>query len=102
VIDGKEITDYFSEPQDQAACVAPLEATETKGQYDVIVNARGGGMTGQGEAVLLGVARALQNVDPALEPILRDKQYLSRDPREVERKKYGQPGARRKFQFSKR
>jgi small subunit ribosomal protein S9 len=59
-------------------------------------------MAGQADAVLLGVARALTNYDPALEPILRDKDYLTRDPREVERKKYGQPGARRKFQFSKR
>jgi small subunit ribosomal protein S9 len=102
LVNGKEITDYFSELQDQNACTAPLEATQMKGDLDVIIKVEGGGMAGQADAVLLGVARALTNYDPALEPILRDKDYLTRDPREVERKKYGQPGARRKFQFSKR
>jgi small subunit ribosomal protein S9 len=101
-INGKEVADYFSEPQDQEACHAPLKATNMAGQFDVFVNAHGGGITGQAEAVLLGLARALSNYDPALEPMLRDRQYLTRDPRETERKKYGQPGARKKFQFSKR
>jgi small subunit ribosomal protein S9 len=102
LVNGKEVDNYFSEPQHRGACWAPLEATSNQGQFDVFVNAHGGGITGQAEAVLLGVARALANYDPALEPILRDQQYMTRDPRTVERKKYGQPGARRKFQFSKR
>lgn len=101
-INGREVENFFSEPQHQAAAWAPLKATDSLGGFEVQVNAHGGGMTGQAEAVLLGVARALVNYDPALEPILRDHGYLTRDPREVERKKYGQPGARRKFQFSKR
>jgi len=102
LINGKEVDDYFSEPQDRGACRAPLEATEMTSKFDIFVNAHGGGITGQAEAILLGLARALANYDPALEPILRDRQYMTRDPRETERKKYGQPGARRKFQFSKR
>jgi small subunit ribosomal protein S9 len=102
LVNGKEVDDYFSEPQDRNACWAPLQATEMLGTFDVMVNTHGGGITGQAEAVLLGLARALANYDPALEPILRDRGYMTRDPRETERKKYGQPGARRKFQFSKR
>jgi small subunit ribosomal protein S9 len=101
-INGKEVDDFFSEPQDRNACWAPLEATDMRSSFEVIVNAHGGGITGQAEAILLGVARALANYDPALEPILRDRGYMTRDPRETERKKYGQPGARKKFQFSKR
>ena len=98
----RSVEDYFSEPQHQNACHAPLKATQTDGKLDVYVNVEGGGITGQAEAVLLGLSRALKNHDPALEEILRDHGFLSRDPRKVERKKYGQPGARRKFQFSKR
>ena len=101
-INGKSVEDFFSEPQHRNACYAALKATETTDQVDVFVKVHGGGITGQAEAILLGVARALLNRDPGLEPILRDHGYLTRDPRKVERKKYGQPGARRKFQFSKR
>ena len=68
----------------------------------MIVTCKGGGITGQAEAVLLGVSRALVGYDPSLEQTLRDQGYMTRDPREVERKKYGQAGARRRFQFSKR
>jgi small subunit ribosomal protein S9 len=93
---------FFTEPQHQLACRKPLEATKTLGKLDIHVNVRGGGITGQAEAVLLGVARALVAYDPALEQTLRDEGYLSRDSRKVERKKPGQPGARRRFQFSKR
>ncbi len=102
LINGREIDRYFSEPQHRDACRNALRDTGTEGKLDVFVKAHGGGITGQAGAVLLGVARALKAYDPGLEPILRDKGYLTRDPREVERKKYGQPGARRKFQFSKR
>ena len=101
-INGKDVDDYFPEMQQRQACVAPLEATGTRQGLDVFVNASGGGKTGQAGAVLLGVARALMGHDPATEATLRDNGYLTRDPREVERKKYGQSGARRRFQFSKR
>jgi len=98
----KTVQEFFSEPQHQNACVAPLEATDTVGNLDIFVTTLGGGITGQAEAILLGVARALVAYDPSLEQALRDKDYMTRDPRKVERKKYGQRGARRKFQFSKR
>lgn len=102
-INGKrDVDEFFSEPQHRAACRAPLKETQTEGKIDVHVAVHGGGITGQAEAILLGLARALKNYDPTLEEILRDRGFLTRDPRKVERKKYGQPGARRKFQFSKR
>lgn len=102
LINKREIDDFFSELQHRAACVAPLKATDTLGKLDVFVNVHGGGITGQAEAILLGVARALKGYDPQLESTLREHGYLTRDAREVERKKYGQAGARRRFQFSKR
>lgn len=98
----KTIEVYFSELRDRTDAVAPLEATQTLGKLDVICRVDGGGYMGQAQAIRLGVARALLNYDPALEPILRDRGFLTRDAREVERKKYGQAGARRRFQFSKR
>ena len=79
-----------------------LEKTNTKGSLDIYVNANGGGYTGQAGAIILGLARALGKFDPSLDGVLRDNNYLSRDPRRVERKKPGQPGARKRFQFSKR
>ena len=102
LIKGKEVTDFFSEPQHQAQCLAPLKATGMEGKLDIFVTTTGGGITGQAGAVLLGLARALKGYDPSLEQALRDENYLSRDSRKVERKKYGQSGARRRFQFSKR
>ena len=102
VINGKSIDDFFSETIHRNDCVAPLKATRTEGQIDVIVKVHGGGITGQSGAILLGVARALKIYDPALEQALRDNGLLTRDAREVERKKPGQPGARKRFQFSKR
>ena len=101
-IKGKEVDTFFSEPQHRAQCLAPLKATETEGKLDIYVNIHGGGITGQAGAVMLGLARALKGYDPSLEQKLRDENFLTRDPREVERKKYGQRGARRRFQFSKR
>lgn len=102
LINNREVDDYFSEPQHRDACRKALEATKMTDKLNIFVNTQGGGITGQAGAVLLGVARALKSYDPALEPILRENNYLTRDPREVERKKYGQAGARRRFQFSKR
>jgi small subunit ribosomal protein S9 len=102
LIKGKEVDTFFSEPQHRAQCLAPLKATGMEGKLDIYVNTTGGGITGQAGAVMLGLARALKGYDPTLEQALRDEGYLSRDSRKVERKKYGQRGARRRFQFSKR
>lgn len=102
LIKGKEINDFFSEPQHRAQALAPLKATGMEGKLDIYVSTVGGGITGQAGAVMLGLARALKGYDPALEQALRDEGYLTRDARKVERKKYGQSGARRRFQFSKR
>jgi len=82
--------------------LAPLKAVECEKSFDVFVNVRGGGTTGQSGATRLGIARALKNYDENYIQPLRDGGYLTRDSRMVERKKYGQRGARRKFQFSKR
>jgi len=102
VINKKEVNDYFPRVQDQNAVVAPLNATETKGAFDIFVNVKGGGITGQAGATLLGIARALGNYDQSLLKPLRDGGYLTRDGRMVERKKPGQKKARKRFQFSKR
>ena len=93
---------YFTEEQDRNAVRAPLIATDCQDRFDVWANVRGGGPTGQAGAVLLGISRALLEIDPEFESVLRAGGYLTRDPRMVERKKYGQRGARRRFQFSKR
>ena len=101
LVNGKEANKYFTEVQHHLAIHAPLKLTNTT-NLDIFVNAKGGGYTGQAGAVVLGLARALVGYDPTLEPILRDNDLLTRDSRKVERKKYGQAGARRRFQFSKR
>jgi small subunit ribosomal protein S9 len=101
-INDREVDKYFSEPRDRKDVRAPLVATGTLGKFDVFVNVDGGGVSGQAGAVLLGVARALCEADQTLEHALREGNYLTRDSRMVERKKYGQSGARRRFQFSKR
>jgi len=102
MVNNREVTSYFSEIRDRKDIAVPLELTKTQGNLDVFVNVRGGGFTGQAGAVKLGLSRALKDYDPTLEPILRDNNMLTRDSRKVERKKYGQSGARRRFQFSKR
>jgi len=102
VVNGHKVEEYFTEDRDRNDVVAPLKATKTEDKLDVFVKVHGGGYMGQAGAVLLGLSRALKGYDPTLEPVLRENDFLSRDPREVERKKYGQRGARRKFQFSKR
>lgn len=98
----KSVSEYFTEARDRNDVFAPLEVTGTKGRFDIVVRANGGGYMGQAQAVRLGIARALRDYDPSLEDALRDAGFLSRDARKVERKKPGQPGARRRFQFSKR
>lgn len=102
LINKREIDKHFFGLRDRSDIVAPMEATKTLGKYDVFVNVHGGGQTGQAGAVMLGLARALMKDDPELEGALRDGNYLTRDARKVERKKPGQPGARKRFQFSKR
>lgn len=93
---------YFASEQDRQDAVLPLVSTKTLGKYDVDARASGGGKSGQAEAILLGIARALLRAEPTLEPKLREEHLLTRDQRMKERKKYGRRGARRSFQFSKR
>jgi small subunit ribosomal protein S9 len=101
-INGRELNDYLTNERDRKGIFGPLEATQTGGKLDIIVTALGGGPTGQAGAIVLGIARALAKYDPNLETALRGGGYLTRDSRMKERKKYGQRGARRRFQFSKR
>ena len=102
LVNKREVKDYFCIVRDQLRVYQPLEITETQKSYDVFVNVGGGGITGQSDAIVLGLARALLKSNPDYMPKLREHNLLSRDPRRVERKKYGQRGARRRFQFSKR
>jgi small subunit ribosomal protein S9 len=102
LINKRNVDDYFTQPQEQTAVHEPLIATKTENAFDVFVNVRGGGHSGQAGAVRLGIARALVKADERYEPPLREKGYLTRDARIVERKKYGRRKARRRFQFSKR
>lgn len=101
-VNNRAFDEYFNEERDRNDLLNVLRKTRTEGTVDVHVNVHGGGFTGQAGAIILGLGRALLIYDTALEPILRDHNFLTRDPRKVERKKYGQPGARRRFQFSKR
>lgn len=101
-INDRELNDYFSREPDRKAIFAPLEAANIAGKLDIWVNAHGGGTTGQSGAIVMGLARAIMKYDPSTEPALRNAGYLTRDSRMKERKKYGQRGARRRFQFSKR
>ena len=103
VINGRPMEEYFKEGTLQYIVNQPLEVTGTTGQFDIKVTLVGGGTKGQAEAVRLGIARALCEVDKeAYRATLKAAGFLTRDAREVERKKPGQPGARRRFQFSKR
>jgi small subunit ribosomal protein S9 len=102
LIDHREVKDYFFSDETRGDAAAPLRATKSVDKFDVFVSVHGGGQTGQSQAISLGIARALMKADPTLEQVLRDGQFLTRDARKVERKKPGQPGARKRFQFSKR
>jgi small subunit ribosomal protein S9 len=101
-INGKEFEKAFPILVDRQDITKPFEVTETMGKYNVIVNVNGGGITGQAQAVRLGIARALIETNPDFRPTLKSEGLLTRDPRMVERKKYGRPKARKRFQFSKR
>lgn len=103
VINGKNLDEYFKEDTLKYIVNQPLVLTNTVGAFDLKVNVDGGGIKGQAEAIRLGIARALCQADAeAYRPVLKSNGFLTRDAREVERKKPGQPGARRRFQFSKR
>ena len=101
-INGRAFEVYFPLEQHRGAVLQPFTVTATIGKFDVRVNVEGGGPAGQAGAVRHGIARALLEVDAALRPLLKADGLLTRDPRMRERKKYGQPGARKRFQLSKR
>ncbi len=101
-INHKALDEYFSLEILRYEVKQPLLVTETEGQFDVTINLDGGGIKGQAEAARMGIARALCEVNAEYRSVLKKNGFLTRDSREVERKKPGQPGARRKFQFSKR
>jgi small subunit ribosomal protein S9 len=102
VVNGKELSAYFSLGEHVQIVRQPLVVTANEGKYDILINVYGGGCNGQAGACRHGLARALCQVDQANYAALRNNGYLTRDSRMVERKKYGRPGARRRFQFSKR
>jgi small subunit ribosomal protein S9 len=102
VVNGRQMEEFFCTERDQFLVQAPLKATEKLGQVDVWVRVNGGGTTGQAGAIVLGIARALEAINPNLHGALAEGGYLTRDSRMVERKKYGHKKARRSFQFSKR
>ncbi len=101
-VNGKEFKDYFELPIHQKTVMQPLEVTETEGKYDITVTVRGGGKSGQADAVKMGIARGLDQNEDSVHDALKQFGLLTRDDRMVERKKYGQPKARKQFQFSKR
>jgi small subunit ribosomal protein S9 len=102
MVNKKPMEEYFTRPTSRLLVQQPLVLTNYLGKYDVYVNVMGGGPSGQAGATRHAIARALLQVDPATRPVLKKEGLLTRDSREVERKKPGRPGARRRFQFSKR
>ena len=102
VVNRTPLENYFDRASVKQVLHQPLAATENLDSYDILVNVCGGGKTGQAGAIRLGIARALCEANPENRAVLKKGGFLTRDARKVERKKYGQPGARKKFQFSKR
>jgi small subunit ribosomal protein S9 len=102
VVNKKTIEEYFNRPDLVMVAKQPIELTSKTRDYDIFVNAHGGGISGQAGAILHGLSRALTKLDASLRPVLKKAGFLTRDARMVERKKYGQKGARARFQFSKR
>jgi len=102
LVNGRELLDYFKRESLVIMATSPLRATESEGRFDYRVTVDGGGLTGQAGAMRMALARALKEADPGLKVALDRERHLTRDPRMKERKKYGQPGARKRFQFSKR
>ena len=101
-VNGRELAEYFPRPTHQIRIVEPFKVTGSEGLFDVTVRVAGGGLTGQSDAVRMGLARALLKLDGENRPKLREHGMLTRDARQVERKKPGRPKARKRFQFSKR
>lgn len=101
-VNGRAFEDYFPRPASRLIIQQVLELTSTVGRFDVHVNVKGGGLSGQAGAVKHGIAKALLEIDPAFRPALKKAGHITRDAREVERKKYGLAGARRRYQYSKR
>ncbi|HQT94937.1 MAG: 30S ribosomal protein S9 [Thermoanaerobaculaceae bacterium] len=101
-VNKRDFETYFPNRVLKMVIRQPLAITETSDKFDIVVNVAGGGMTGQAGAIRHGLSRALLEFNPELRPKLKSAGFLTRDAREVERKKYGQPKARRRFQFSKR
>ena len=102
LVNGRDFNEYFNRDTQKMIIRKPLELLNVDGQYDISVNVSGGGATGQAGAVRLGISRALEKINGDFRSELKSNGMLTRDSRKVERKKYGQPGARKKFQFSKR
>ena len=102
IVNGRDFKDYFPDKQLHYVVEQPLNLLEVRNNYDIKVNLDGGGMTGQAEALRLGISRALIKVNPEYKAALRAEGFVTRDPRVVEWKKPGQPKARKRFQFSKR
>ena len=102
VVNRQDIDVYFNRDSLKLMLRQPLELTNTASSFDILINVKGGGKSGQAGAIRLGISRALLEYNPALRPDLKKRGMLTRDSRMVERKKYGQPGARKRFQFSKR
>ena len=102
VVNGKDVKEYFATEEQVKVLIQPLQVTSNESKYDILINVVGGGMNGQAAACLHGISRALVQLDPDARTSLKSNGFLTRDSRMVERKKYGQKGARRRFQFSKR
>lgn len=101
-VNGRTFEQHFFDEVHRMIVRQPLELSESTNKFDVLITVRGGGVTGQASAARHGISRALALFDPELRPALKKAGFLTRDPRMKERKKYGQPGARKRFQFSKR
>ena len=102
LINNKPVEDYITRESGRELIKQPLEITDTMGKYDITINVRGGGVFGQAGAIRHGISRALVDINPEFRLPLKKAELLTRDPRMKERKKYGQPGARARFQYSKR
>jgi small subunit ribosomal protein S9 len=101
-VNGRTMDEYFGRETSKMILVEPLKLVDQMGKLDIAVNANGGGLSGQAGAIRHGISRALCDLNPEWRPILKKAGFLTRDARAVERKKYGRPGARKRFQFSKR
>jgi len=101
-VNDREFEAYFPQKIHRDDILGPFKVTDTAGKYDLFCNVNGGGISGQAEAIRLGISRALEAINPEFRPALKAEGFLRRDPRMVERKKYGQAKARKRFQFSKR